>query len=115
MKPEGVSLKQAKENVTKIDNYVKDTVSKVKKRYQLSKTSAIHGPQGTASQKTQVSVSLPKTVCKKGMDRLYKNVMDVNRQFVDGLLLETLSRTLNMRHLRYLHMRRILEQFARNL
>ena len=29
MKPEGVSLKQAKENVTKIDNYVKDTVSKV--------------------------------------------------------------------------------------
>ena len=40
MKPEGVFLKQAKENVTKIDNYVKDTVSKVKKRYQLSETSA---------------------------------------------------------------------------
>ena len=32
MKPEGVSLKQAKENVTKIDNYVKDTVSKVEER-----------------------------------------------------------------------------------
>ena len=30
MKPEGVSFKQAEENVTKIDNYVKDTVSKVK-------------------------------------------------------------------------------------
>ena len=33
MKPEGVSLKQAKENVTKIGNYVKDNVNKVKERY----------------------------------------------------------------------------------
>ena len=49
MKPDGVSLKQAKENVTKIDSYVKDTVSKVKERYQLSETSAINGPQGTVS------------------------------------------------------------------
>ena len=40
MKPDGVSLKQAKENVTKIDNYVKETVSKVRERYQLSETSA---------------------------------------------------------------------------
>ena len=46
MKPDGVSLKQAKENVTKIDSHVKDTVSKVKERYQLSETSATNGPQG---------------------------------------------------------------------
>ena len=46
LKPEGVSLKQAKENVTTIDNYVKDTVSKVKERYQLSETSATSGPVG---------------------------------------------------------------------
>ena len=39
------SLKQAKENVTNIDNYVKDTVSKMKERYQLSETSATNGPQ----------------------------------------------------------------------
>ena len=52
MKPEGVSLKQAKENVTKIYNYVKDTVSKVKERYQLSETSATNGPQGAVSKKT---------------------------------------------------------------
>ena len=58
MKPEGLSLKQAKENLTKIENYVKDTVSKVKEHYQLSETSATNGPQGTVSQKTQVSVSL---------------------------------------------------------
>ena len=58
MKPDAVSLKQAKEYVTKIDSYVKDTVSKVKERYQLSETSATNGPQGTVSQKTQVSVSL---------------------------------------------------------
>ena len=121
MKPDGVSLKQAKENVTKIDSYVKDTVSKVKERFQLSETSATNGPQGNVSQKTQVSVSL----LKKGIERLYKNVMDINPQFVDDLLLETLLttvvenlhavRTLNTRHLRYLHMPRILEQFARNL
>lgn len=89
MKPDGVSLKQAKENVTKIDSYVKDTVSKVKERYQLSETSATNGPQGTVSQKTQVSVSL----LKKGIERLYKNVMDINPQFVDDLLLETLLTT----------------------
>ena len=57
MKPEGLSLKQAKQNVTKIDNYVRGTVSKVKERlYQLSETAATNGPQGTVSQKTQVSV-----------------------------------------------------------
>ena len=89
MKPDGVSLKQAKENVTKIDSYVKDTVSKVKERYQLSETSATNGPQGTVSQKTQVSVSL----LKKGIERLYKNVMDIHPQFVDDLLLETLLTT----------------------
>ena len=55
MKPEGVSLKQAKEKLTKIVNYVKDTVTKVKESYQLSETSATNGPQGTVSQKTQVS------------------------------------------------------------
>ena len=85
MKPEGVSLKQAKDNVTKIDNYVKDTVSKVKERYQLSETSATNGPQGTVSEMTQLQVAV--SLLKKGMDRLYRNVMDVNPQFVDDVLL----------------------------
>ena len=80
MKPEGVSLKQAKQNVKKIDNYVRGTVSKVKERYQLSEMSATNGPQGTVSQKTQVSVSL----LKKGIDRLYMNVIDVNLEFADN-------------------------------
>lgn len=74
MKPEEVSLKQVKQNVTKIDNYARVTVSKVKERYQLSETSATNDPQGTVSQKTQTSVSL----LKKGSDRLYMDVMDVN-------------------------------------
>ena len=41
------------------------------------------------SQKTQVCVSL----LKKGTYRLYKNVMDVNPQFVDDLLLKPLLTT----------------------
>ena len=49
----------------------------------------MNGPQGTVSQKTQVSVSL----LKKGMDRLYMNVMDVNPEFADNILLETLLTT----------------------
>ncbi|CAH3043674.1 unnamed protein product [Porites lobata] len=77
MKPEEVSLKQVQQNVTKIDNYARVTVSKVKERYQLSETSATNSPQGTVSQKTQMSVSL----LKKGMDRLYTDVMDVNPEF----------------------------------
>ena len=89
MKPEEVSLKQVKQNVTKIDNYARVTVSKVKERYQLSETSATNDPQGTVSQKTQTSVSL----LKKGSDRLYMDVMDVNPEFADDILLETLLTT----------------------
>ena len=55
----------------------------------LSETSATNGPQGTASQKTQVSVSL----LKKGMDRLYMNVIDVDPEFADDILLVTLLKT----------------------
>ncbi|CAH3186656.1 unnamed protein product, partial [Porites lobata] len=89
MKPEGVSLKQARRNVTKIDNYERGTVSKGKERYQLSETSTTNGPQGTVSQKTQMSVSL----LKKGTDRPYMNVMDVNPEFAYDILLETLLTT----------------------
>ena len=55
----------------------------------MSKTSGTNGPQKTVSQKTQLSVSL----FKKGIDRLYKNVMDINPQVVHDLLLETLTTT----------------------
>ena len=55
---ERVSLTQTNENVVKIDNYVRDTVSKVKERHQLRETSATNGPQGAVSKKAQVSVSL---------------------------------------------------------
>ena len=64
-------------------------MSKVKECYQLSETSATNGPQGTVSQKTQVSVSL----LKKGMDRLYMNVIDVDPEFADDILLVTLLTT----------------------
>ena len=64
-------------------------MSKVKERNELSETPATNGPQGTLSQKTQVSVSS----LKKGMDRLYMNVIDVNPEFADDILLETLLTT----------------------
>ena len=50
----------------------------------LSETSATNGPQGTVSQKTQVSVSL----LKKGMDRLYMSVIDVDPEFADDILMK---------------------------
>ena len=56
----------------------------------LTETSATNGPQGTVSQKTQVSVSL----LKKGMDRLYMiDVIDVDPEFADDILLVTLLTT----------------------
>ena len=64
-------------------------MSNVKERYQFSETSDTNGPQGTVSQKTQVSVSL----LKKGMDRLYLNVIDVDPEFADDILLVTLLTT----------------------
>ena len=70
-------------------------MSNVKERYQFSETSDTNGPQGTVSQKTQVSVSL----LKKEMDRLYMNVIDVNPEFAEDILLETLLTT----HVENLH------------
>ena len=59
------------------------------------------------------------------MDRLYKNVMDVNPQFVDDLLLETslttevenLHAVSHFKHETFtvLTYAQVLEQFARNL
>ena len=102
MKPEGMSLKQAKETLTNIDDYVRGSVTKVKKYYQLSETSATNGPQGTVSQKPEVSVSL----LKKRMDRLYMNMMDVNPEFTDDILLETLL-TMHVKNL-FVQLRRSL-------
>ena len=79
MKPEGVSLKRSTQNVTKIDNYVRGTATKVKERYKFSETSAMkRSPQGTVLQKTRVYVYL---------------LMDVNAEFLDDILLKTLQTT----------------------
>ena len=71
MKPEGLSLKQAKQNATKTDNYVRGTVNNVK----LRKVTGC------------VSVSL----LKRGMDRLYMDVIDVDPEFADDVLLERME------------------------
>ena len=63
----------------------KKYVSKVNERGQLSETSASSGSQETVSKKTPVFVSL----LRKGMDRLYKTVMEC----VSDKLLKTLLTT----------------------
>jgi hypothetical protein len=46
---ESVSLQNATENVAKVDKYIQETVSKVKKRYHMKESSVTNGPEGTIS------------------------------------------------------------------
>ncbi|EDO40171.1 predicted protein [Nematostella vectensis] len=81
--PERVSLQSVKEKIANVDSYVQGMVKKVKQR--LKDSSATDGPQGTVSQKTVLSVSV-----KKGIERLCKNVVDINPQYEDVMAMETL-------------------------
>ncbi|CAB4030547.1 Hypothetical predicted protein, partial [Paramuricea clavata] len=50
-----VSLQSAREKVKEVERYMRDTVTKVKQRYNLKESSTTNGPEGTISHQTQTS------------------------------------------------------------
>lgn len=83
------SLENAKENVAKVNKYVQDTVTKVKEHYHMKESSLTNGPEGTISHQTQTSLDL----LNKGINRLCKNLTDINPRFADDVAFESLLTT----------------------
>jgi hypothetical protein len=83
------SLENAKENLAKVNKYVQDIVTKVKEHYHMKESSVTNGPEGTISHQTQTSLNL----LNKGINRLCKNLTDINPRFADDVALESLLTT----------------------
>ena len=62
------------------DNITK-TVSEVKQRHSIKETTAINGPEGTVSNKTQVSLKL----LKEGMHHLPNSIASINNNYLEDI------------------------------
>ena len=68
---------------------IKNTVSEVKQRYSLKETTATNGPEGTVSNKTQVSLKL----LEQGIRRLHDSIMSISKDYLEDVELCTVLTT----------------------
>ena len=85
-----LSLQDAVNNVSSVNEYIKNTVAEVK-QHNMKETAATNGPEGTVSKKTQVSLVLLE---QAGMRRLQDNVKNINEEYLGDIDLRTLLTTL---------------------
>lgn len=85
-----LSLQDAVNNVSHVNEYIRNTVAEVKQHYNMKETAATNGPEGTVSKKTQVSLEL----LEQGMRRLQDNIKNINEEYLDDVDLRTLLTTL---------------------
>ena len=85
-----LSLQDAVNNVSSVNEYIKNTVAEVKQQHNMKETAATNGPEGTVSKKTQVSLVL----LEQGMRRLHDNVKNINEEYLGDIDLLTLLTTL---------------------
>ena len=83
-------LSQLRQSLNTVDEYIKATVMNVKERNNLKEDSTTHGPQGTVSQKTQISIEL----LLNGVKSLMSNVTTVNPNYKDSIDWKTLLTTI---------------------
>ena len=81
-----MSLQDAVNKVSYVNDNITKTVSEVKQRYRMKETTATNGPEGTVSKKTQVSLNL----LEQGMRRLHDSITTINKDFLDDVELCTL-------------------------
>ena len=84
-----VSLESARQKVKEVEKYMRDIVTKVKQRYNLKETSTTNGTEGTISHQTLTSLAL----LNEGIDRLSKNIKEINPDFVNNIALQSLLTT----------------------
>lgn len=85
-----LSLQDAVNNVSHVNEYIRNTVAEVEQHYNMKETAATNGPEGTVSKKTQVSLEL----LEQGMRRLQDNIKNINQEYLDDVDLRTLLTTL---------------------
>ena len=76
-----MSLQDAVNKVSYVNDNITKTVSEVKQRYRMKETTATNGPEGTVSKKTQVSLNL----LEQGMRRLHDSITTINKDFLDDV------------------------------
>ena len=84
-----MSLQDAVNKVSYVNDDITKTVSEVKQRHRMKETTATNGPEGTVSKKTQVSLKL----LEQRMRRLHDSITTVNKDFLDDVELCTLLTT----------------------
>ena len=83
-------LSQLRQSLNTVDEYIKATVMNVKERNNLKEDSTTNGPQGTVSQKTQISIEL----LLNGVKSLMSKVTTVNPNYKDTIDWKTLLTTI---------------------
>ena len=81
-----LSLQDAVNNVSSVNEYIKSTVATVKQYYNMKEAAATNGTEGTVSRETQVSLEL----LKQGMARLQNNLKSINDDYLGDVDLRTL-------------------------
>ena len=84
-----IGIEQVSQNVKKVHEYIKSTVTKVKETNHLKEDSATNGPQGIVSLKTQNSVEF----LLNGVNSLRRNATIVNSEYKDNIDWQTLLTT----------------------
>ena len=107
-----ITPEQVIQNLNIVDKYIKATVMNVKERNNLKEDSTTNGPQGTVSQKTQISIEL----LLNGVKSLMSKVTTVNPNYKDTIDWKTLltTRVLNTRHLMPFNMPQTSALYRRN-
>ena len=85
-----ITPEQVIQNLNTVDEYIKATVMSVKERNNLKEDSTTNGPQGTVSQKTQISIKL----LLNGVKSLMSKVTTVNPNYKDTIDWKTLLTTI---------------------
>ena len=85
-----ITPEQVIQNLNTVDEYIKATVMSVKERNNLKEDSTTNGPQGTVSQKTQISIEL----LLNGVKSLMSKVTTVNPNYKDTIDWKTLLTTI---------------------
>ena len=82
-----VSLPDVASNVSFVSDNIKRTISEVKQKHGMKEATATNGPEGTVSNKTQVSHQ------EQGMRRLHESIATTNNEYLEEVELSTLLTT----------------------
>ena len=97
-----VSLPDVASNVSFVSDNIKKTILEVKQKHGMKEATATNGPEGTVSNKTQVSHQ------EQGMRRLHESIATTNNEYLEEIELCTLLTTVveNIHANSHLSMRR---------